>query len=203
MGPDRQGGGGAHRPAVGGAVCQAVAGCPAAAARRHPAERDRGTPQGSSVSPVLANLFMHYAFDILAGPESPGVEFERYADDAMVHCATERQARKVLEAMRERMEQVGLRLHPARPGSCTARTATGAARMSTRHSRSWDSRSRPRGPRQERQEVHLVPARDQQGRPEAKISAEVRRWRLHLRTWHTMGGLAREINPVVRGWMKY
>ena len=75
-------------------------------------ERDRGTPQGSSVSPVLANLFMHYAFDTWMGREFPGCPFERYADDAVVHCATERQASQVLAALGERMAEVGLQLHP-------------------------------------------------------------------------------------------
>ena len=51
-------------------------------------DRDRGTPQGSAVSPVLANLFMHYAFDLFLAREFPAVQFERYADDAVVHCAT-------------------------------------------------------------------------------------------------------------------
>ncbi len=45
--------------------------------------RDRGTPQGSAVSPVLANLFMHYAFDLFLAREFPGVQFERYADDGV------------------------------------------------------------------------------------------------------------------------
>src|SRR5262244_3562304 len=76
------------------------------------AERDRGTPQGSAVSPVLANLFMHYAFDSWLAREFPAVEFERFADDAVVHCATERQARHVRAALAERLENVGLRLHP-------------------------------------------------------------------------------------------
>ena len=75
-------------------------------------ERDRGTPQGSSVSPVLANLFMHYAFDMWMSRNYPGVWFERYADDAVVHCATERQAREVLAELGERMAEVGLQLHP-------------------------------------------------------------------------------------------
>jgi RNA-directed DNA polymerase len=74
--------------------------------------RDKGTPQGSAISPVLANLFMHYAFDIWLGREFPAVKFERYADDAVVHCATERQANEVLAALEERMAEVGLQLHP-------------------------------------------------------------------------------------------
>jgi len=75
-------------------------------------ERDRGTPQGSAISPVLANLFMHYAFGRWLEREFPAVKFERYADDAVVHCATERQAREVLAALDARMAEVGLQLHP-------------------------------------------------------------------------------------------
>jgi RNA-directed DNA polymerase len=75
-------------------------------------ERDRGTSQGSAVSPVLANLFMHYAFDSWLEREFPTVEFERFADDAVVHCVTERQARQVWAALADRLDSVGLRLHP-------------------------------------------------------------------------------------------
>jgi group II intron reverse transcriptase/maturase len=78
------------------------------------AERDRGTPQGSAVSPVLANLFLHCAFDAWMAREFPAVPFERYVDDAVVHCVSESQARHVLAALGRRMEQVGLRLHPGK-----------------------------------------------------------------------------------------
>ena len=77
-------------------------------------QRDRGTPQGSAISPVLANLFMHYAFDAWMAREYPTVWFERYADDAVVHCVTERQANSLVVAIRDRMVEVGLRLHPAK-----------------------------------------------------------------------------------------
>src|SRR5207302_8411714 len=74
--------------------------------------RERGTPQGAPVSPVLANLFMHYAFDLWLAREFPTITFERYADDAVIHCVTERQAQLVLSALTDRMAEVGLRLHP-------------------------------------------------------------------------------------------
>jgi RNA-directed DNA polymerase len=76
------------------------------------AERDKGTPQGSAISPVIASLFMHYAFDAWLEREFPAVRFERYADDAVVHCATQRQAREVLAAVETRMAEAGLELHP-------------------------------------------------------------------------------------------
>ena len=61
---------------------------------------------------MLANLFMHYAFDLWLAREFPLVEFVRYADDAVIHCVGEYQARKVLAALHERMAEVGLELHP-------------------------------------------------------------------------------------------
>ena len=61
---------------------------------------------------MLTNLFMHYAFDTWLAREFPTVEFERYADDAVVHCATRWQASKVLAALQQRMAEVGLELHP-------------------------------------------------------------------------------------------
>jgi hypothetical protein len=78
--------------------------------------RHRGTPQGSAVSPVLANLFMHYAFDMWLTRTHPEVVFERYADDAVVHCTSEAQARHVLAGIAGRMTQVGLTLHPDKTG---------------------------------------------------------------------------------------
>ena len=75
-------------------------------------ERTRGTPQGGVVSPLLANLFMHYAFDVWMRRTFPRVQFERYADDAVVHCVSEAQARYVLSAIRERLAECGLELHP-------------------------------------------------------------------------------------------
>src|SRR5436305_14214472 len=70
-------------------------------------QRDRGTPQGSSVSPVLANLFLHYAFDAWMAREHPTVRFERYVDDVVVHCVSERQAHMMRAAIADRLDQVG------------------------------------------------------------------------------------------------
>lgn len=75
-------------------------------------KRDCGTPQGSAVSPVLANLFLHYAFDAWMAREYPTVAFERYVDDTVVHCVSDVQAHQLVAAIAQRMEQIGLRLHP-------------------------------------------------------------------------------------------
>src|SRR5690348_14058891 len=76
--------------------------------------REKGTPQGSPISPVLANLFMHYAFDTWMDREFPGCPFERYADDGVAHCDTEDQARKLRAAIEKRLGARGLQLHPAK-----------------------------------------------------------------------------------------
>ncbi len=74
--------------------------------------REKGTPQGSPISPLLANLFMHYAFDRWMDREFPGCPFERYADDVVAHCNTEGQARALRAAIAERLGALGLELHP-------------------------------------------------------------------------------------------
>ncbi|GAF48899.1 hypothetical protein RW1_062_00230 [Rhodococcus wratislaviensis NBRC 100605] len=78
---------------------------------------------------MLANLFMHYAFDMWLEREFPTVEFERYADDAVVHCATEHRAREVLAALEVRMPEVGLQLHPTKTKIVYCKGQESAARM--------------------------------------------------------------------------
>ncbi len=72
---------------------------------------------------MIANLFLHYAIDMWMARTFPGVAFERYVDDAVIHCVSERQAREVLAALQERMSEVGLALHRIRRGSCTCQDA--------------------------------------------------------------------------------
>ena len=74
--------------------------------------RDRGTPQGGVVSPLLANLFLHYALDAWMRRELRSVRFCRYADDGVIHCHSEAQARLVLRRLWERLRECGLELHP-------------------------------------------------------------------------------------------
>lgn len=75
-------------------------------------QRTRGTPQGGVVSPLLANPFLHYAFDVWITRQLPSVRFCRYADDAVVHCRSLAQARYTLQKIGERFRQCGLELHP-------------------------------------------------------------------------------------------
>jgi RNA-directed DNA polymerase len=166
-------------------------------------ERDRGTPQGAPVSPVLANLFMHYAFDTWLAREFPAVQFERYADDAVVHCVTERQARQVLAALGDRMEQVGLRLHPAKTRIvyCQDRWRRGSYEHTSFTFLGFTFRQRCAKGRNGHTFMRFLPAISKDA--QKKISQEVRSWRIHRQIGLAFAELARRINPPVAGWMHY
>jgi RNA-directed DNA polymerase len=166
-------------------------------------ERNKGTPQGSAVSPVLANLFLHYAFDMFLGQEFPTVEFERYADDAVVHCVTERQARQVREALAVRLAELGLELHPGKTKIvyCKDSTRRGEHETVTFTFLGYAFRPRQAKGKNERIFTSFAPAIS----PEAlkAKSQMVRGWRIHMRTSASLGELARAINPIVAGWINY
>ena len=166
-------------------------------------QRDRGTPQGSAVSPVLANLFMHYAFDVWLTRAFPAVAFERYADDAVIHCVSKQQAEQVLSAVQERMAGVGLQLHPDKTKIVYCKDSN--RREEFAHT-SFTFLGYTFQPREARRSdgvkfTGFLPAISKGALK--KISQQVRSWRLHRRTGHTAADLARMINPVVRGWMTY
>jgi retron-type reverse transcriptase len=74
--------------------------------------RDKGTPQGGVISPVLSNLFLHYVFDKWMQHHHPETLWCRYADDGLLHCKTEKQATTMLNQLAQRFNQCGLELHP-------------------------------------------------------------------------------------------
>jgi len=75
------------------------------------ADRKMGTPQGGVISPLLSNLFLHYAFDKWMGRQFPEIPFERYADDVICHCRSERQAKDLLDAIKSRLAECRLKLN--------------------------------------------------------------------------------------------
>jgi RNA-directed DNA polymerase len=166
-------------------------------------QRDRGTPQGSAISPLLANLFLHYAFDSWLTKEFPFASFERYADDAVVHCGTKAQAQHVLEAIAQRMAQVGLELHPDKTRIVYCKDANRS--RSHEHERfdflGYTFRPRLSKSKDDHFFVNFSPAISDDAKK--AIGREIRSWRLNQRSDLSLSDLARKVNPIVRGWINY
>jgi RNA-directed DNA polymerase len=166
-------------------------------------QRTRGTPQGSAVSPILANLFLHYAFDLWMARTYPGCPFERYADDGVVHCQSRRQAELVLAGIAARMKEVGLRLHPEKTRIVYCRDSNRREPYEHTTFTFLGFAFRPREARNRDGEYFtaFLPAIS----PEALKAkgARLRELRIHRRTDLTLDDLARWLNPIVAGWMNY
>jgi RNA-directed DNA polymerase len=166
-------------------------------------ERDRGTPQGSAVSPVLANLFLHYAFDAWMARQFPSVSFERYVDDAVVHCRSQAQARLVAAAIAERMQQVGLRLHPdkTRVVYCKDGRRGGSGEHTAFDFLGFTFRARAVRSMHGQVFTGFGPAVSKAAM--GRMSKAVWSWRLHRHTCLSERDLTRWLNPIVSGWMNY
>ena len=164
--------------------------------------RERGTPQGGVISPLLANLFLHYAFDVWLGRAFPGVPFERYADDIICHCRSEREALALLQVLDRRFADCGLVLHPekTRVVYCKDTTRTGEAATIQ-----FDFLGYCFRPRLAKWRggfgVSYLPAAS----PTAlkAIRQAIRRWSLQSRSDKALDDLARMVNPHIRGWINY
>lgn len=167
-------------------------------------QRDRGSPQGSAISPLLANLFMHYAFDAWMAREFPAVRFERYCDDVVIHCRTEAVATSVLDAIRKRLfECGGLLLHPDKTRIVYCKD--GQRRASAEHTSfvflGYEFRVRLARTKTGKFFFGFNPALSKDAGK--RLRAQIRSWRLHRRSGSTLADLAQAINPVVRGWTNY
>jgi RNA-directed DNA polymerase len=165
--------------------------------------RDRGTPQGSAISPLLANLFMHYAFDSWMVREFPNIGFERYCDDAVVHCRSERQARFVRDAIAARLAQVGLELHPdkTRIVYCKDADRTGSHEHTRFTFLGYEFRPRLAKNKHGKHFVSFLPAVSTDAMK--AMGREIRSWHLARRSDKSLDDLARMFNNIVQGWINY
>jgi len=165
--------------------------------------REKGTPQGSPISPLLANLFMHYAFDMWMTREHPGCLFERYADDIVVPCDTERQARNLRDFIADRLATLGLELHPKKTKIAYCKDAS-RQRGDLEHS-SFDFLGYTFRGRVARDPRGLLVSFSPAISANAKkaVGQKIRAWHLNRRSGTDLSSLAEEINPQVRGWIGY
>jgi group II intron reverse transcriptase/maturase len=168
------------------------------------AQRVKGTPQGGPISPLIANIFLHYGFDMWMVREFPTVWFERFADDVVVHCVTERQARQVQDAIGRRLAEVGLLMHPDKTWIVYCKDSRRRLDFEQVSFTFCGFMFRPREAYDKvRKESYtgFLPA-VAPGKL-TDISRKAASWRLHRRTNSTLEDLAEEVNPVLRGWLNY
>ena len=166
-------------------------------------ERDKGTPQGGVISPLLANLFLHYAFDAWMQRNYPTILFERYADDVIVHCKSERQALWLRTTVARRLAQCKLELHPEKTKIVYCKDGE---RTGTYPNESFDFLGfgfRPRGAKSHLGKlfVSFLPAVSKKATN--SIRSVIRGWRLHRLSDKNLLDLSRMFNPIIRGWINY
>lgn len=167
-------------------------------------ERTKGTPQGGVISPLLSNLFMHYAFDKWMERNFPNNPFERYADDIIIHSKTKEEAVKLLEQVKQRMEECKLQLHPDKTKIVYCRDAN--RKDDDYPTDSFDFLGYTFRPRSCRNKwgklfVNFSPAMSKKA--VKSIMEEIRGWELHKWMDAKIEDIARFINPKVRGWINH
>ena len=165
--------------------------------------RERGTPQGSVISPLLSNLFLHYTFDRWMARNHPNIPFERFADDALCHCANEAQAETLKDALEKRFAECGLQLHPEKTKIvyCKDDDRRGNSKNDSFDFLGYSFRARRSKNRFGKFFVNFSPGVSNAATK--AIREEIRRWQLRCRIDKWIDDLARMFNPVIRGWITY
>jgi len=166
--------------------------------------REKGTPQGGVASPLLANLFLHYALDRWLTVNYPQGPFERYADDVIVHCRTERQAQEVKAAIAMRLRDCGLELHPEKTKIVYCKDDL--RRRRTYPNEKFDFLGYAFQPRRSKNRkgkyfINFSPAVS--NKAAKAIRDKIRSWNLPRRSDKAIEDLSRMFNPIIRGWIQY
>jgi RNA-directed DNA polymerase len=163
--------------------------------------RERGTPQGGVISPLLANLFLHYGFDAWMRRNHPDIPFERYADDAICHCQSEQQARMVRAALEQRLAECGLTLHPEKTQIVYCKDDDRRGDYPNRKFDFLGYTFRPRLARRRQGRIGVSFSPAVSNKALKAVRREVRTWNLPRRSDKSLDDLARMFNPVIRGWI--
>jgi RNA-directed DNA polymerase len=167
-------------------------------------ERTKGSPQGAVVSPLLANLFLHHAFDTWMRRNYPDIQFERYADDVIVHAKSKAAAEQLLEAIRTRLTECGLELHPEKTKIVYCQDSDRKGQHEHIKFDFLGYTFRPRRAKNYRGKPFVSFLPGVSNKAGKAIRATIREWRLAAtRNNQSLEDLARLVNPSVRGWVDY
>ena len=166
-------------------------------------KRSKGTPQGGVISPLLANIYLHYAFDLWMEKEKGWTAWERYADDIVVHCVSKEDAQKVLQQIRERLSECGLQLNEAKTKIVYCKQQN---RQDEHEEVSFDFlgyQFKPRRSRNKAGELFTGYGAGISKKSGQRINAELRDMQIDRKTGRTIEQLAQLLNSKVRGWLNY
>ncbi|MFA5363317.1 MAG: group II intron reverse transcriptase/maturase [Candidatus Omnitrophota bacterium] len=166
-------------------------------------ERNKGTPQGGVISPLLANLFLHYAFDGWMRRNYPNIPFERYADDTIVHCKSESQAKWIKEAISRRLAWCKLEMHPEKTKIvyCKDEDRKGKYPNEKFDFLGYTFRARRSKNRWGKYFINFSPAVSDKASKGMRDT--MRSWGLQRRSDKTLQDISHMFNPIVRGWINY
>ncbi|WP_258957621.1 group II intron reverse transcriptase/maturase [Legionella sainthelensi] len=166
-------------------------------------KRDKGTPQGGVISPVLSNLFLHYVFDKWMQNNHSETQWCRYADDGLVHCKTEKQAEILLDQLKQRFNQCGLELHPEKTKViyCKDSNRKGNHSVISFDYLGYTFKPRLVKSRNNKMFVSFTPAVSKVASKAMKD--RIRQWRLKYKVELSLEEIAGFCNPTLRGWMHY
>ncbi len=166
-------------------------------------KRTKGTPQGGVVSPLLANLFLHYAFDMWMVSHHRNKPFARYADDAVVHCQSKEEAERVWVELEKRLDELGLELHPTKTRIvyCKDDNRQGAYPETKFDFLGYTFRPRMSKNKYGKYFVNFIPAVSNMAKK--AMQQEIRGWRIHLKSDKMLEDLSHMFNPILRGWVNY
>lgn len=166
-------------------------------------ERNMGTPQGGVISPVLANLFLHFTIDRWMDIHHPGIPFERYADDMVLHCRTKSEAEGVLASIKERLGSCRLTVHPVKTKIVYCRD--GKRKLNHEHTRfkflGFDFQARTARSKTGKLFLGFGPAISKDA--EKEIRVEIRSWKIHQAVEADLERLSELYNAKLRGWFNY
>lgn len=165
--------------------------------------RDSGTPQGGVVSPILMNLFMHYAFDSWMKRSYPQCPFARYADDAVVHCRSQKQAEDMMQMIASRLEACRLMMHPEKSKIVYCKDSNRTKAFPQVQFTFLGFTFRPRHAQNKRGQffISFLPAASSVALK--RMRDQVRGWQLNRQTSAKLADLAAQYNAVIRGWWNY
>lgn len=163
----------------------------------------KGTPQGGVISPLLANLFLHYAFDLWMHTRQPHIPFERYADDVVCHCKSEVQAKWLLETIKKRLAECKLELNLEKTKIVYCKDDRRKRKYPKVKFDFLGFTFQPRLVKGPSGDVFLGYTPAISNKATKAIRDEIRRWRLHRRTPQSLEDFSRMYNPIIRGWVNY